>query len=128
MLYALDNYFSGGTVEETIKLFIRGKYHLWYLNMIIGLYLITPLLRKITSDKKSCEYLLILSMIVSIVIPTVFDLFKFISIEFISDIVTHISVFIDKIDMSFGYVFYYILGYYLHKYKLNKNVENSFYF
>lgn len=35
---------------------IQGEYHLWFLFMIAGLYMVTPVLRKIVEDKKLTEY------------------------------------------------------------------------
>ena len=32
-----------------------GPYHFWYLYMIVGLYLITPFLRKIAADTPSVQ-------------------------------------------------------------------------
>ena len=60
MLYAIIENVVFGKNRVNIKLFIRsfivGHYHLWFLPMILGLYILTPILRKITSDKKTTEY------------------------------------------------------------------------
>lgn len=39
---------------------ITGHYHLWFLFMIVGLYLVTPILREITKDRKLSWYFVIL--------------------------------------------------------------------
>lgn len=126
-IYALDEYLKSGSIKYAFSFFITGKYHLWFLNMILGLYLITPILRRITNDKKSTEYLLIVSLILSIVIPTILDLLKFIPGEFVTNLISDITVFFDKTYIKFGYLFYYVLGYYLHKYKFSKNVSHISY-
>lgn len=46
---ALEVLFLGGIgIEEFIWKCVTGHYHMWFLYMIIGLYIITPLIRKIT--------------------------------------------------------------------------------
>lgn len=47
---------------------IKGHYHLWFVYLIIGLYLIVPLLRLWVNDtnKKYVEYFIILSIILHI--------------------------------------------------------------
>lgn len=39
---------------------VTGAYHMWYLWMLLGLYLLTPILRKIASDRKLTAYFLLL--------------------------------------------------------------------
>lgn len=40
--------------------FMTGEYHLWYLVMLAGLYLVTPFLRKICQDKQLVRWYLVL--------------------------------------------------------------------
>lgn len=105
--------------QEFIKSFIFGHYHLWYLYMIVGLYIITPLLRKIVTDKKATEYFLLLSLIFTFILPITIKLFSLIDLD----------LFIKKFDLHFivGYVGYYIGGYYINNYEFNKNKRNIIY-
>ena len=90
-------------IKSFLGRFIVGHYHLWFLYMIVGLYIMTPVLRKITKDIKTTEYFLIISIIFSFVIPT---LSKVPSISNINEVLGHIN-------LNFGYTTYFILGYYL---------------
>ncbi len=47
------------SVERLVLAFVVWNvvYHFWYLYMIVGLYLITPFLRRIAEDKQLSEYL-----------------------------------------------------------------------
>ena len=91
---------------------INGEYHLWFIPMIIGLYLLVPLLRLWVKkeNKKQVELFLVLSIVFSFVIPTIrivfpnlnIKLFDFFSLE-------HVS----------GYVSYFVLGWYLTCIKIN---------
>lgn len=101
---------------EILQTFVEGKYHLWFLYMIIGLYIITPILKKIVSDKKIIEYFLIVWFI--------FCLFFNFS-KLIPYIGEPIHKFIDTFKMSIAleYSGFYCLGYYLHNYKISKKAE-----
>ncbi len=87
-------------------------YHLWYLYMIIGLYLLTPILKVITkyTSKEQFEYCLVLLFLLAFLLP----LFK-----------THFSkeaaIIIDnlKLPTISGFVFYFLLGRYLDMYNFS---------
>lgn len=85
-----------------------GIYHLWFLPMLIGLYLATPIIRKVVTDKKLCEYFLILYFIFAIFLPTI--------LKFEFRFKTIVESFYNRIPylMFVGYIGFYILGYYLH--------------
>lgn len=101
---------STNKIEVFIQKIFIGHYHLWFLYMIIGLYILTPILRKITEDKKTTEYFLIVSIIFTIIIPTIFKL----------PILSKMTKILENIDVNFGYVTYFVLGYYLSKKEFSK--------
>ena len=108
-------------LNKIISDIIEGRYHLWFLFMIIGLYIITPLLRKIVSnDKKATEYFLLLWLIFTVVLPIVIKFSNYIKLD----------GFINKINIHFilGYVGYYVGGYYLDTYIINKKTRKIIYF
>ncbi len=91
-------------------------YHLWFLYMIIGLYLVTPLLRKfihVASDK-DVGYFLVLWFIFSALIPT----FEYGLSFFTKDPVD----FAIDLPLVTGYVGLFILGYYLRSRQLSKRL------
>ncbi|MBC2581943.1 acyltransferase [Clostridium sp. DJ247] len=75
--------------------------HMWYLYMLIGLYIVTPFLKKIItySNKAEIKYFLIITFIFNSIIPTA---------EHFLDI--KVGIYIPIITI---YPFYYVLGYYL---------------
>ena len=99
-------------------------YHLWFLPMMVGLYLLSPILRCITGNKNITEYFIIVSV--------TFFLFYF--------NISHLSVFPDSLfirytyeQMSeglcmFKYPLYFVIGYYLNKFTVNKNILKVIYF
>lgn len=95
-------------IKDTIRTVVLGPTHLWFLYPLAALYMITPLLRKISEDRKLTEYFLVLwvifTMVGSFTAPIQeLELFR---------------NFISKFDMKFvyGYSGYFLLGYYLKAY------------
>ncbi len=107
-------------VGELIRNIAVGHYHLWFLFAIVGLYLITPLLRLITANKRLAEYFLILSFALSLMYrllaripalgPTLFDIHSNMQLTFVG-----------------GYPFYFILGDYLHRHGGSNRLRHVLY-
>ncbi|MDF2616755.1 MAG: hypothetical protein K0Q47_1410 [Sedimentibacter sp.] len=121
-LYAIYPVASGKVQfeqERFIREFIFGHYHMWYLYMIVGLYIITPLLRKITHDKKSAEYFILLSVIFAFVLPFAAKVFELKDFE----------MFMRKFEVSMvlGYSGYFVLGYYIDFYELKVTTRKIIY-
>ncbi|MFR0798864.1 MAG: acyltransferase family protein [Oscillospiraceae bacterium] len=49
--------------------FITGHYHLWFLYMIVGLYLLIPLLRPIVQNETLTRYFLLLALVFTFLLP-----------------------------------------------------------
>lgn len=107
--------------------FVRGNYHLWYLLMLIGLYLITPILREITKSIKMTKYFIILGIIFAFIIPSVFSIMKL----FPSLDESEKMLYLLNKRIAFGmvvcYPVYYMLGYYLHNIDISKKKEYIIY-
>jgi len=91
---------------------LMGKYHLWYLYMCIGLYIITPIARAICKERVLMKYYILTSLILTQFIPNVFTLIKsFYTNRYIETI----GKLIGKLNLSMigGYSCHFILGYYL---------------
>lgn len=96
------------TASTITDILVNGTYaHLWFFYMIIGLYLVTPILRTYVShaSKRNIEYFIIL---------------WFLSVNLLKaiEIITNITVSINISPVT-GFVGYFILGYYLTTYKLH---------
>lgn len=90
------------------------RYHLWFLYIIIGLYIVTPLIRVFINGatKRQIEYFLLIGFIFSIFIPTLIQINPF----------DELLVNFNKLQVNFmgGYGLYYVLGYYLSEYEFNR--------
>ncbi|WP_201331953.1 acyltransferase, partial [Lactobacillus nasalidis] len=70
LIYCGWYYFAKGCDLVTLARLLLGSYdHLWYLPMIIGLYLVTPLLRPIASKRQLLEYFLLLALVFAWLLP-----------------------------------------------------------
>lgn len=78
------------------------KYHLWFIYQIMGLYLLTPFLKKIVDHSSTRELLVFLAVV--LLQPTVFRLVNVVQPVF------HIAPFLALVE---GYVGFYLLGYLL---------------
>lgn len=105
-------------ILKIIESFITGPiyFHLWYIYIILGLYISTPIIRIYikNTDIDNLKYFLIIWFITN-------GVFNF--IQTISGIKIGINL-----NFFLGYVGYFILGYYLHITKFNKKQINYVYF
>jgi len=92
--------------------FVYGHYHLWYLYMLAGLYLITPFLKELVKHKQLMEYFFVLCIIFYL-LPNTLQLWSP-AYKFTQTITNSKMIF----HFVRGYVVYYIMGYYLTHYKL----------
>ena len=88
--------------------------HLWFLYMLLGLYLLTPILNKLVKNltKKEFIYILVLGFGLTSFIPTINLLFDIDLTKFILPY---------KVLNFNVYIFYYLLGYYLFQYSIPKS-------
>lgn len=96
--------------------------HLWFLIMMAMLYLITPILKKITEDINVERLFLLFMFIFKIALPNLEDFFTDLSLFTLSSYVSRILEFLGTVNIRnfFDYSLYYVLGHYLSKVDLNK--------
>lgn len=99
------------SASDIIHGLMLGYYHMWYLYMIVGLYLITPVLRTFVNreHKKLVLYLIVLSLIAQFTLP-VLESFSSVFGE-----LTYVMQVIQKFELDFvgGYTAYYLIGWYI---------------
>ena len=90
------------------------RYHLWFLQMIVGIYMLLPILKKwlANASRKNVEYFLLLFLIFQVVRETIYALERWPFAVFLMDTV--------RIDMVCGYLGYFVLGYYIAHYGIDK--------
>ena len=96
------------TVDFFISVVLKPRYHLWYIYAIIGLYMITPLLRLVVqhASESILRYWILLMYLCGLVIPALLKID-------IVDTLFGTTVSYAHLDFLGGYVFYYVIGYYI---------------
>lgn len=92
--------------------------HLWFGIMIIGLYMALPFLKKIVESKQLCVYFLILFLVFTSIIPTLFEVAELLEIETIALFKTPFNRL--YFNIATQYPGYFILGYLLANYDFKK--------
>lgn len=99
----------------------RTSFHLWFLYMIIGLYLVTPILRAFVrgSSRGDFQWFFLLVFLFACIIPTILRLRPS----------QTLSLYVNNLNLKLvlGYVGYYVLGYYLKAYTLSRPAEYLIY-
>lgn len=92
-------------------------YHLWFLYMIIGLYVLAPLFRIFTQNakKKDYLYLFILFFTFGSILPLIKDSLSLIN--------SSIRINFGIIELL-GYSTFFILGYYLSKFEVSEKIKH----
>jgi len=122
LLYCIYDFVIKG-YSFSLTNFINGPFHFWYIPMIIGLYIISPLLSIITnnSSKKIFKYFSVL-FVISCTLKTISN------ISFIPYI-DYINILIYKlpIDLICEFYSYFLLGYFLYNFEISIKKEKIIY-
>ncbi len=117
-LYAGVRFIGGCGMKEAVKAFLTGHYHLWFLFMIAGLYIIVPFLRKITESDTLIKYYLVLAFVFAFLLPQTVTILKLLSKSWGTLVNTMLSNV--KFHFTLGFSCYFVLGYYLDRIELGK--------
>lgn len=115
----IDKILAGETPDpmKIITTFLEGYYHLWFIPVMIGLYLILPLLRLWVKEenREQVRYFLILAFVFGSLIPQILQILNMISPNFsvVGNAVNNM-----KVQYPVGYAAYFVLGWYLHNTKI----------
>ncbi len=98
-------------------------YHLWFLYMILGLYLVTPILRAFCkgASRGELHYFFILAFLFASLLPISFQLWP--------NATAVLQVWYTRLNIQLvmGYVGYYVAGYYLRAYTIGRLTEAVIY-
>lgn len=117
---------------NAVKSVVEGnvRYHLWFLYVIIGLYIVTPILRLFikSANKNEIEYFIFIAIIFSVIVPFLLYFYPF----------NRILISFNKLNIPsmIQYSLYYVSGYYFAnvsfdirtRYKLYLGVVGAFAF
>ncbi len=120
IMYIKLGAYEGLNWKGILSEFLIGPYHMWFLWMICGLYLATPILRKIAEDKKISGYFVIL-----------FCTFSFLvsygeKLPMIGGIIEIIMGDM-QLQLVIGFTGYYVMGYLIHQINFSSRQEKYIY-
>ena len=113
------------TPAGALMQFFQGHYHMWFLFMIVGLYLIIPLLQKFTCDEPLVRYFLLLGLVVAFLLPQLAVLASFFSWN-VSSVISTILTY-GHLHLPLGFTVYFVGGYYLSRRTFSKREELAVY-
>ena len=104
--------------------FLGGHFHMWFLWLIVGLYILTPIFRQISNNRKIMGYLILISIIFNFTIPFLFSIIN-IFFPVFSPVGELIQSYLINLNLQVigGYITYFFLGYYLSTMTLDKKRE-----
>lgn len=118
----IKNVTFGGVFSGIIK----GPFHLWFLKMLLGLYIVAPILKNIANNRKNERYFLLLALITTFILPWFFKFLCYLNIN-----LSHIlNGFYEKMEIkiALGYTGYFMLGHYLKNKTFKPSIRKTIYF
>ena len=116
-------------MTRRLLILIKGRYHMWFIPMMVGLYISIPLLKPVASDKNLLKYYLALAFVFAFAIPQAITMADDFATEPLITGVSALSIDLDNMGfyIVLGYTSYFILGYYLGKADLKKKQRTVIY-
>ena len=119
--YFKNGVFEKAQIEKGIYnlLNLNTHFHLYYLYIIVIIYMLVPLLKAFlkSATRENFEYLLGFLYVFSILLPFLKSILPF-------DIIGKGMTGQYIINLTYGMLFYFLLGHYFNKYNLSKKAEN----
>ena len=117
---------NAGPAAQSIAWLLAGPSHFWYLKMLLGIYIAVPLLRAITAHRHIERYFIVLTLVVSFIIPFGLTLGKHYGHAALVGAFNRFygSLMLGK---AMGYMGYFVLGHYLHAYPPTQGQRRAFY-
>lgn len=124
-LYALDTYFANRDWRGAVVAFVNGRYHMWFLFMILGFYLLTPAYRKMAESVEVLRYLIAVMVVFTLFLPTVISLLIYWNLPHTATILPPLDTDVSWTRMGFlpAYATYYFLGSYLNQQEVGKKAR-----
>lgn len=111
---------SGGTVLSFAQSIIVGHYHMWFLYMIVGLYIVLPIMRKIAENRELSIYFLVCSLFFVFICAFLKETSIF------SELITTVLAK-SNVNVFSGYTSYFLLGYFIKNETISKKTSKFLY-
>lgn len=112
---ALNGKFSMEVWRASVERFIFGHVHMWFIQILLGFYILIPVARQICAKKEIVKYYLILWIVFRFFFPYLTDYFHWYTLQARIG-----SLGMDILAGNFGY---FLLGYYLNETDIRKEAR-----
>lgn len=113
ILYAVYNLVSGQDLMTPVpEMLFTGHFHLWFLPMIMGVYMLVPVFRLMTKTLTGTAYMFFTSLVISVAIPMMQDL------GWTPD--QEVLTWMNNVGFISSHVCFFFAGYLFHKADLTK--------
>ena len=113
------------SLKALFILTINGPAYLWFIKMLLGLYILVPVLRVIVSNRWTEFYYLSLSVVVVFVIPLFFDVIGLYSDSFVHFLKGNYEI--TEINELIDFSSYFVLGHFLATSSIHKRMRQIIY-
>ena len=121
ILYAAYNHLSGqDTQTPLIEMLFVGHFHLWFLPMIMGIYMLLPIFRLASQTINGTAYVFLVSLALSVAFPMMQDLGWAVDAELITGM--------NNVGFISSHVCFFFAGWLFHKVDLTKPQRYALYF
>lgn len=119
-IYVGYNLISGQDVQRPIhEMFFEGHFHLWFLPMIIGIYMLLPVFRIMSQTIRGTAYMFFLSLGLGVILPMLQDLGWMLDTEVLTGL--------NNIGFVSAHVSFFFAGYLFHQIDLTKRQREILY-
>lgn len=112
--------------SAVITQLFTGYFHMWFLYMIVGMYLLVPILRHMVQDQKVTRYFLLLCLLFACALPQLVKL-----VDVYSGTLGNLGQsMLGLLDLKYvmGFTGYFVLGYVLHHTEISIKTTRWIYF
>ena len=111
--------------SSVVTQLFTGYFHMWFLYMIAGLYLLVPILRHMVQDEKVTRYFLLLCFVFTYVLPELANVVGVYS----GTLGTLGRSVLGLLDLKYvmGFTGYFVLGYVLHQTEISRRMVRWIY-
>lgn len=125
LVYAVAYYVAKRDVLKATGHFLTGWYHMWFLWMIAGLYMIVPFVRKIAESGTLTKYFLGLALVFAFVLPETVEIISLFSEEY-GEFAGKLAR-MPRLEFVGGFTGYFLLGHYLNTARTSRKAERVIY-
>lgn len=105
---------------SVIEAFHPRRFHFWFLYMIVGLYMLTPILKLFVNRENKTKILYLIGVLVIFAfVPQSLSLFD-------NEYINIVVELFDSFKIPMGYLAYYLIGWYLSQFELEKRTNKVF--